>query len=91
MSTRPMVTVGHPGFDETAVVPVTALPRMAAQGWYEVDETSPAKPADDSVKAILAAVGDDPEKAADALATETAGKNRTTLIAKLQALIDPVD
>jgi len=36
-----MVTVGHPDFDETAVVPATALPRMTGQGWFEVDAAQP--------------------------------------------------
>lgn len=42
MSTRPLVTVGHPDFEETARVPASALRRMAAQGWVEVTDEQPS-------------------------------------------------
>jgi hypothetical protein len=41
----------------------------------------------DKVDDILADVGEDPEKAAAALETEKAGKNRTTLVSKLEAIV----
>ena len=46
------------------------------------------EPATDTVEAILAEVGDDKTKAAAALETEKAGKNRSTLVPKLEAIIN---
>lgn len=40
-----------------------------------------------TVKEILAAIGDDKEKAAAALEQEKAGKNRKTLVEQLEALL----
>lgn len=45
-------------------------------------------PAPDSVEGILAAVGDDKAKAAEALEAEKSGKARKTLLDGLQAVID---
>jgi hypothetical protein len=41
---------------------------------------------DGTVEAILAWVGDDPERAQAALEAERAGKNRSTLISELEAM-----
>lgn len=49
-------------------------------------KTSGSKSA--TVDEVLAAVGDDQEKAAAALAEETAGKNRKTLVEALTAIVD---
>jgi hypothetical protein len=43
----------------------------------------------DRVEDVLAEVGDDPEKAAAALAAERDGKNRTTLVSKLESISNP--
>lgn len=41
-----------------------------------------------TVEEILAAVGDDKAKAAEALEQEKAGKNRSTLVSKLEAIVN---
>jgi hypothetical protein len=43
---------------------------------------------DGTIAVVLVAVGDVPEKAAAALEAERAGKNRSTLVAKLQAIVE---
>lgn len=42
-----------------------------------------------TVEEVLAGVGDDPAAAAVALEQEKAGKNRTTLVSKLEAIANP--
>lgn len=50
-------------------------------------EPAPEGPASGTVEAILAEVGQDAAKATTALETEKAGKNRTSLVSKLEAII----
>lgn len=76
------VTYKHVGTGRvvTHSQPHQSLERAA--GWERVEDLQPA-----TVEAILAEVDDDPEKAAAALEVEKAGKGRTTLVAKLEAII----
>lgn len=64
--------------------------RLLKEGYLvEVDvatDETEGHPAPGTVKAILAEVGDDPAKAAEALETEKAGENRATLVKKLEAI-----
>lgn len=82
------VRARHPEVDAEAVLPVTAFPYMP--GWEPVDsEVTVPTLADGTVDEVLAAVGDDPVKAAAALDAERSGKNRKTLIEALAAIADP--
>ena len=54
----------------------------------EEAEEVEGEPKSDKVDDIVAEVGDDKEKAAEALEREKAGKNRKTLVEKLQAVLD---
>ena len=69
------------------------LKRLVDEGFLEEDKDAPAPaPApekSDKIDDILAEVGDDKEKAAAALEAEKAGKNRSTLVTKLEAIISP--
>lgn len=65
------------------------LARVSDQGWRAVDPGQVVETtADDNIDVILGEVGDDPVKAAAALKIEKAGKNRSTLVAKLKAIAD---
>jgi len=64
--------------------------QLFEEGMLGEPEAQP-EPADDSgkpatVDEILAEVGDDKEKAAAALEAEKAGKNRSSLVSKLEAI-----
>ncbi|HSV41492.1 MAG TPA: hypothetical protein VLI04_22200 [Nocardioidaceae bacterium] len=61
---------------------------LAKEGFLEVVKADP-EPAKEptSVEDILGAVGDDKAKATEALEIEKAGKNRPTLVAKLEAIV----
>lgn len=48
----------------------------------------PKAPVSDRIEDILEAVGADVEKAKAALEAEKAGKNRTTLVSKLEAIVN---
>lgn len=66
-----------------------ALDNLIELGYVEVDEEpEPEDQGSDKVADVLDAVGDDKAKAAEALEAEKAGKNRPTLLSKLQAVID---
>lgn len=65
------------------------LAMVADQGWRLADPADVIEStAADNIDQILNEVGDDPVKAAAALDLEQAGKNRTTLVAKLKAIAD---
>lgn len=71
----------------TTFMTTERLARVGDQGWRAVDpgqviETT----SDDNIADILGEVGDDPVKAEAALKIEKAGKNRSTLVAKLKAI-----
>lgn len=81
-------------------VPASADPadvkRLVREGYLEkvtvvepVAQPAPAPEtsAEGTIKDVLAAVGEDPTKAAAALETEKAGENRTTLVSKLEAIV----
>lgn len=55
--------------------------------WVDADATPDGPPAG-SAATVLEWVGDDPERAGIALDAEQAGKNRSTLITQLEALIE---
>ena len=60
---------------------------LAKEGMLEKVE-EPKPDTSDRVEDILAAVGNDKAKAAEALDQEKAGKNRSTLIGKLEAIVN---
>ena len=86
-------------FYKDAVLPSGGLDadrvkELAKEGMLEkVSTPEPAAPADpdgskpDTVKGILAEVGDDREKAEKALEAEVAGENRPTLVKALEAVL----
>ena len=66
----------------SADVPDEAAPQLLDQGWLSGDDMP------STVEEVKAWVGDDPERAALALAAEEAGKDRKTLVEWLTGLID---
>lgn len=58
-----------------------------ADNWVDADATT-AGPPSGSAATVLEWVGDDPERAGMALEAERVGKNRSTLITQLEALIE---
>lgn len=62
--------------------------QLLKEKFLEVVKDEPTEPTTDTVDAILAEVGTDKDKAAAAIEAEKAGKNRTTLLTKLQAVLD---
>lgn len=65
------------------------LRRLVDEGFLaEVGEAEDSSEKKKSVDEVLAEVGDDKDKAAAALEAEKAGKNRSTLVTKLQAIVD---
>lgn len=55
------------------------------------DDDSGSNAGDQTVAGVLEAVGNDPEKAAAALEAEKAGKNRSSLVSKLEAIANTVE
>lgn len=82
-----VVTVIH---DDGRVTRMTDTRFAAVQsdGWRLYDPASVSPSTSASVRHILAAVGNDPVKAAAALDLERSDRNRPTLIKKLAAIAD---
>lgn len=79
------VRATHDGVEGEALLPVTYFAHNP--GWKPVDDDVKVPSlADGSVSTVLAAVGDDPVKAAAALEAERAGKGRTTLVERLSEI-----
>lgn len=81
-----VVTVVHED-GRTARMTPDRLARVADRGWRVLDPSKVVETSgDDNITTILDEVGDDPVKAAAALAIERAGKNRSTLVSKLETI-----
>lgn len=81
-----VVTVVHED-GRTARMTTDRLARVADRGWRVVDPTKVVETSsDDNIATVLDEVGDDPVKAAAALDIERAGKNRSTLVSKLETI-----
>lgn len=81
-----VVTVVHKD-GRTARMTTGRLAKVADQGWRPLDPTKVIETStDDNIDTILGEVGDDPVKAQAALAIERDGKNRSTLVSKLEAI-----
>lgn len=75
----------HPEVEGEAVLPVSALRIMT--GWEPVDPTEVVSTDGQTVAQVLAEVGDDPDKAAAALAVEQARQSpRSTLVERLSRI-----
>lgn len=91
-----VTTGGYVHLYAGAPVPETADPDQLKQLLkekqvveVEVDDPAAADSGKEpTVDEVLAEVGTDKAKAAAAIETEKAGKNRTTLLSKLQAVVD---
>lgn len=81
-----VVTVVHED-GRTARMTTARLAQIADRGWRALDPSKVVDTSsDDNIATILDSVGDDPVKAAAALEIEKAGKNRSTLVPKLEAI-----
>lgn len=71
-------------FEEARDVSISAAPQVAEKAPEEVVEEVPTG----SIKVVLAWVGDDAEKAQKALDAELTGDQRSSLISKLEEIIN---
>lgn len=81
------VRVRHRDLGVEARLPADAMHIYAPKGW-ELAEGESLVDVDRTIPEVLAEVGDDPAKALDALQAEKAGAARTTLLDRLQQILD---